>query len=110
MELPDDGRALSRQERLLQSTDFDPATGAAAAQLAVGEPDPAYALKRLELELELERGVLWSRKLDVYTDLKLIQEVCPERADRVRTSVRVLMEPARGPSACTGRSRRLPMP
>ncbi|MFF4429452.1 hypothetical protein ACFYZ4_09790 [Streptomyces sp. NPDC001513] len=99
-------RGLDRlsQEKLLQATDFDLATGAAAAQLAMAEPDPAHALELLELG----RGVLWSQKLDVHTDLKLLQEVCPELAERL-TRVRVLLEEARDPSARTGRARRTPL-
>ncbi|MFE2943781.1 hypothetical protein ACFXKG_32720 [Streptomyces sp. NPDC059255] len=98
-------RGLDRlsQEKVLQSTDFDLASCAAADQLALGDPEHALEL------LELGRGVLWSQKLDVRTDLKRLQEASPELAERL-TRVRVLLEEVRDPSARTGRAGlRLPL-
>lgn len=57
-----------------------PNIGAAAAQPATGEPDPVHTLK----PLELGQGVLWAQKLDVHTDLKLLQDMCPEPGGRRR--------------------------
>ncbi|MFI7357586.1 hypothetical protein ACIBTP_27150 [Streptomyces avidinii] len=98
-------RGLDRlsQERGLKSVGFGLATGAAADQLAQG--DPAQALELLELG----RGVLWSQKLDGRTDLKLLGHTSPELAESL-TRVRVLLEEARDPSAHTGRVRLLPPP
>ncbi|MFE5807808.1 hypothetical protein [Streptomyces sp. NPDC056491] len=96
-------RGLDRlsQESRLKSVHFGLATGAAADQLAQG--DPAQALELLELG----RGVLWSQKLDGRTDLKLLGAASPELAESL-TRVRVLLEEARDPSAHTGRKRLLP--
>ncbi|MEU8762887.1 hypothetical protein [Streptomyces sp. NPDC048659] len=91
-------RGLDRlsQERVLQTADFDLASGAAADQLDLHDAEHALEL------LELGRGVLWSQALDVRTDLRQLRRESPELAERL-TRLRVLLEESRDPS--TGASR-----
>ncbi|MBP0932459.1 hypothetical protein J0X20_02215 [Streptomyces sp. KCTC 0041BP] len=86
-------RGLDRisQEEVLQTTDFDLASGAAADQLDLHDADHALEL------LELGRGVLWSQTLDVRTDLQQLRQESPRLAERL-TRLRVLLEESRDPA------------